>query len=486
MTDVDAVVVGSGPNGLTAAVILARAGLSVAVYEASDDIGGGARTAELTLPGFRHDPCSAVHPLGIGSPAFGQLDLGRYGLEWMQPELPLAHPLPDGGAAVLARSVEQTAQALGGDGPTYRRLVQPFRGRWGELAPDVLRAQLTGLPRHPFLLARFGLVAALPADVLARAFRGTAARGLVAGLAAHAIAPLHLPFTAGAALLFALAGHEVGWPVPRGGSQAVTDALTGQLRSLGGEINTGCEIATLDALPRARAYLLDVSPRDLAGIAGTLLPLAYRRRLLRYRYGPAVFKLDYALDGPVPWRAEECRRAGSVHIGPSYEEISSALSAVGRGRAPRPPFLITAQPSVVDGGRAPAGKHVFWVYAHVPNGWTGDLTDAVERQVERFAPGFRDLVLARHATGPAELFAGNRNYPGGDIACGRFAGMQALFRRPVLAAVPYATPNNSVYLCSSATPPGPGVHGMCGHHAARIVLRRVFGIRHQVGRPVEV
>lgn len=474
MADLDAIVVGAGPNGLTAAVTLADAGLSVALYEAAEDVGGGARTEELTLPGFRHDPCSAVHPLGAGSPAFAELGLERYGLKWLHPDLPLAHPFPDGTAAVLARDVAQSADALGRDGPTYRRMVQPFLGRWSELAPDVLRAQLNGLPQHPLLLARFGLLGLAPAAVLARAYRGEPARGLLAGLAAHAISPLGTALTGGAALLFALAAHEVGWPVPRGGSQAIADALAAKLQARGGQIHTGHQVADLDELPTAHAYLLDVSPRGLAAIAGRRLPPSYLRRLRRYRYGPAAFKVDYALDAPVPWRAEACHRAGSVHLGSSYAEIGAALHSARHGRAPEPPFLVTAQPSLFDSTRAPDGKHTFWAYAHVPNAWRGDLTAAIERQLERFAPGFGDLVLARRVTGPHELQQRDANYVGGDIACGSFGGRQAVLR-PVAAAVPYATPDPSVYLCSSATPPGPGVHGMCGWHAARVALHRVFG-----------
>ncbi|MGH3279379.1 MAG: phytoene desaturase family protein [Trebonia sp.] len=476
MADVDAIVVGSGPNGLTAAVTLAQAGLSVRVHEGAATVGGGARTAELTLPGFRHDPCSAVHPLGAGSPVLSRLGLERFGLSWIHPELPLAHPFPGGAAAVLARSVAETAASLGRDGAAYQRLTGPFLGRWDDLAADVLRAPLAGWPRRPVLYGRFGLLAGLPAAVLARTFAGQRARGLLAGLAGHVTAPLTSPLTGGIALMFALAAHDVGWPFPRGGTQAISDALAALFVSLGGIIETGHRVRALGELPSARAYLFDTDPAEAAAIAGPRLPWWYAEAFLRrYRHGPAVFKVDYALSGPVPWAAPEARRAGTVHLGPTMAEIGAALRSARRGAEPRPPFLITAQPSLFDDGRAPPGSHVFWVYAQVPHGWRGDLAPAVERQVERFAPGFRDLVLARAVTTPAGLQAGNPNNVGGDIAGGRCDGLRLLLR-PVPVPVPYATPDPAIYLCSSATPPGPGVHGMCGYHAARAALRRAFGV----------
>lgn len=475
----DAVVVGGGPNGLTAAVTLARAGLSVHVYEAAATVGGGATTAELTLPGYWHDVCSAVHPLGAGSPALRALPLEKYGLSWVQPPIPLAHPFPGGTAVTLARSVDETAASLGrdvaGDAETYRRLVGPFAGRWDDLAPDVLRAPLATVPRDPLLLARFGVRAAAPAGLLARVFRGERARGLLAGLAAHAMAPLGSPATGGIALLFALAGHEVGWPFPRGGAQALSDALADYLRALGGRVETGRLVRSLDELPAARAYLLDVMPEHLAAIAGPRLPPRYAARLsgYRHRHGPAAFKVDYALSDPVPWAAEPCTRAGTVHIGPTFADIDASLRAPLHGRPPRAPFLIVAQPSLYDPARAPGDRHVLWAYGHVPNGWRGDLSAAIERQIERFAPGFGARVIARAAAGPAEIEARNPNNVGGDIAGGGCDRLRLVFR-PTAAPVPYATPNRSIYLCSSATPPGPGVHGMCGYHAARVALRRVF------------
>ncbi|MFG3350814.1 phytoene desaturase family protein [Streptomyces sp. NPDC048001] len=461
----DAVVVGAGPNGLTAAAELARRGFSVAVFEALGTVGGGARTEELTLPGFRHDPCSAVHPLGVGSPAFAGMPLARHGLEWIHPELPLAHPFPDGTAAVLSRSVAETALSLGpGDAGAYRRMLAPYTGHWDTLAADFLRTPWDGLPRDPLRFARFGLDAIRPSTWLARRFGGDKGRALMAGLAAHAIAPTSGVATGGVALMFALAAHEVGWPLPRGGSQAVSDALASYVSELGGTIHTGVEVRRLDELPPARAYVFDTSPTALARIAG--LGSAY----WRYRYGAAAFKVDYALSGPVPWTSPQARIAGTVHLGPTATEIDAALRAAVEGRDPEVPFLITAQPSLVDPGRAPEGRHVLWAYGHVPAGWKGDATEVIERQIERFAPGFRDLVLARAVAGPPQLAARNANYVGGDIACGAFAGLQTLIR-PRLARVPYATAHPAVFLCSSATPPGPGVHGMSGHHAAKAVWR---------------
>jgi phytoene dehydrogenase-like protein len=463
----DAVVVGAGPNGLTAAVELARRGFSVAVFEARDTVGGGARTEELTLPGFRHDPCSAVHPLGVGSPAFKAMPLGRYGLEWLHPALPMAHPFDDGTAAVLSRSVAETAASLGPrDAGAYRRLVAPFLGRWDTLARDFMSLPLTALPRGPLTLARFGLAGLPPSTWLMRRFRDEKARALFAGLVAHVIAPLSGPATGAVGLIFALAAHAGGWPLPRGGSQSISDALTSYLRDLGGTVHTGYEVKRLDDLPPARAYIFDTSPTALARIAG--LGRAYDG----YRYGAGVFKIDYALDGPVPWTAEEPRRAGTVQIGPTSGEIGAALRQAAGGHAPETPFLITAQPSLVDPSRAPEGKHVFWAYGHVPHAWEGDLTEAVERQIERFAPGFRDRILARATAGPPELAARNANYIGGDIACGAVSGLQ-LMLRPKISLSPYTTPHPAVFICSSATPPGPGVHGMPGHNAAKAVWRRL-------------
>ncbi|MER7572236.1 NAD(P)/FAD-dependent oxidoreductase [Streptomyces sp. NPDC126514] len=464
----DAVVVGAGPNGLTAAVELARRGFSVALFEARDTVGGGARTEELTLPGFRHDPCSAAHPLGVNSPAFRALPLERYGLEWLHADLPMAHPFPDGTAAVLSRSVGETAASFGArDAGAYRRLVQPFLPRWDTLVHDFMSLPLTALPRDPVTLARFGLAGLPPSTWLTRRFQGERAKTLFSGLVAHVMAPLNGFATGAVGLVFALAAHARGWPVARGGSQSISDALAAYLRDLGGSIHTDYEVKRLDDLPPARAYVFDTSPTALARIAGL------GRSYDNYRYGAGVFKIDYALDGPVPWTAPEARRAGTVQIGANSAEIGTALRAASReGRAPDRPFLITVQPSVVDPGRAPEGKQVFWAYAHVPNGWTGDLTDVIERQLERYAPGFRDRVLARATAGPPELAARNANYVGGDIGSGASSGLQ-LMLRPKLSLFPYATPHPAVFICSSATPPGPGVHGMSGHNAAKAVWRKL-------------
>ncbi|WP_424211100.1 phytoene desaturase family protein [Streptomyces sp. BI20] len=463
----DAVVVGAGPNGLTAAVELARRGFSVAVFEAAGTVGGGARTEELTLPGFRHDPCSAVHPLGIASPVFNELPLARHGLEWVHHPLPMAHPFDDGTAAVLSRSAAETAASLGPrDAGAYRRLVAPYLGRFDALLRDFTALPSTALPRDPALLARFGATAMQPSTWLSRRFRDEPAKALFAGLVAHVMAPLGGIATSGVGLVFALAAHAVGWPIAKGGSQAISDALAAHLRELGGTVHTDFEVKRLDDLPPARAYVFDTSPGALARIAR--LGNAYQG----HRHGAAAFKIDYALSGPVPWTAEPARRAGTVQIGPHARDIGRALDAATGGAAPEHPFLITAQPTLADPGRAPEGKHVFWAYGHVPNGWEGDLTDAVERQLERFAPGFRDLVLARATAGPPELAARNPNYVGGDIACGSAAGLSLLLR-PKLTAFPYSTPHPAVFLCSSATPPGPGVHGMSGHNAAKAVWRRL-------------
>ncbi|HEY8648931.1 MAG TPA: NAD(P)/FAD-dependent oxidoreductase [Candidatus Limnocylindria bacterium] len=466
----DAIVVGAGPNGLAAAIALAQRGLAVRVHEANDTIGGGCRTAELTLPGFHHDTCSAVHPLGAASPFFTRLDLR---VEWIHPDAPVAHPLDDGPAVIVERSVEATAAQLGGDGPAWRRTVGAVARDWEALIP-LFTGPALHLPRHPLVEARFGALALLPAAVLARAaFRGGRARAVLAGCAAHSFLPLDAPLTSAFGLTMAASAHAVGWPMPRGGSGVLAEALSAKLRSLGGEIVTSSRVDSIVGAGMARAYLFDTSPRDLERIAGDRLPDGYRRMLRRYRYGPGVFKIDYALDGPVPWRDPAVARAGTVHVGGSFEDILQAEAAVAAGRHPDRPFVLVAQPSAFDPSRAPAGRQVLWAYCHVPNGSQEDMTGRIEAQLERFAPGFRDRVLARHVMDTREVERRNANYVGGDISCGAHSGLQFL-ARPALRADPYATPDRSTYLCSAATPPGGGVHGMCGYHAARSALARSF------------
>jgi phytoene dehydrogenase-like protein len=469
----DAVVVGAGPNGLAAAIEIARAGHSVAVYEANDEIGGGARSAELTLPGYVHDVCSAIHPMAAMSPFFNGLPLERHGLEWIQPDAPLAHPLDDGTAAVLERSIDATAARLGADGDAYRGLLSPLVPRWDQLANELLRP-VVHVPRHPFLIARFGLHAMRSARGLASSFHGEAARALVAGCAAHAFLPLEHPFTAAFALVFFLAGNAVGWPLPRGGSRRISAALASYLHELGGTITTGRRVQQLSDVPTARAYVFDTSPWQLESIAAERLPTGYRHALRRYRRGPGVFKIDYALDGPVPWRAADCLRAGTVHLGGTFDEIATSEADVSRGRHPERPFVLVAQQSLFDPSRAPAGKHTLWAYCHVPNGSTVDMTERIEAQLERFAPGFRDRVLARSIMNTRDIEHRNANNAGGDISCGANTGVQ-FFMRPRIAIDPYATPARDIYLCSSATPPGGGVHGMCGFHAARSTIARSLG-----------
>jgi len=475
---VDAVVVGSGPNGLTAAAVLARAGLKVRVHEAEPTIGGGMRSAELTLPGFIHDVCSAIHPTGAASPAFRELGLEHHGLTWIAPEIEAAHPLDDGTAVALHRSIDETARGFGDpeDAATYRRMMGPLVARAEALMGDALRP-LIRFPDHPLLMARFGVRALRSAKALAHgAFRGERARAFLAGHAAHSFLALDAPLTASFALVFCVVGHAWGWPLAQGGSQRIADALVAALKASGGEIVTGDRIRSFDQLGKAQAYLFDTSTRTLAKVAGDRLPSGYRRRLERFRPGPGIFKLDYALSGPVPWRAEACRRAATVHLGGTFDEIAASEAAVTRGDHPERPFVLVAQQSLFDSTRAPEGKHTLWAYCHVPNGSTRDMTDAIEAQLERFAPGFRDLVLARAVTTSRDVEARNENCIGGDISGGANDGLQ-LVARPVLRWNPYTTPEKSLYLCSAATPPGAGVHGMCGYLAARSALRRSFAGR---------
>jgi phytoene dehydrogenase-like protein len=467
---VDVLVIGSGPNGLSAAIELARKGHSVKVYEANEAIGGGCRSGALTLPGFVHDLCSAFHPLGAASPFFRELDLSPEGLEWIEPPAALAHPLDDGTAVLLERSIDATVANLGPDGRAYRRLVAGLVPEWDHLAADTLRP-LIRIPRHPFVMARLGLPGVLPARMLARAaFSGVRARALFAGLAAHSVLPLDAPLTASFALMFAVATHVASWPLPRGGSQSITDALAARLRSLGGTIETNRRVRSLDDLETARAYLCDVTPRQLEEMAGARLSDRYRAQLRSFRYGPGVFKLDYAIDGPIPWRAKECLRAGTVHLGGTLDEIAESEAQIARGRAAERPFMLVGQQSLFDPTRAPEGKHTVWAYCHVPNASTFDMTERMEAQFERFAPGFRDRILARSMMGPTEVQSHNANYIGGDIGGGANTMFQ-FFTRPFFRLDPYATSARDIYLCSSSTPPGAGVHGMCGYHAAKSALR---------------
>ncbi len=467
----NAVVIGSGPNGLAAAITLAQAGWSVAVFEASETVGGGTRSAELTLPGFVHDVCSAIHPLAVDSPFFRTLPLDRHGLEWIHPPLPLAHPFDDGTAAVLARGFEETGESFGNreDAGAWEHLFRPFVEAWDGLAPDLLGP--LGWPRHPLRMASLGLAGLRGATGLARRFRGFRAKALFAGLAAHSFLPLERVPSAAFGLMLGVCGHAVGWPLPRAGAQRIADALASLLRELGGEIHTGRLVRSLDELPATRACLFDLTPAQLLKIGGIDWPARYRRRLGRYRYGPGVFKMDWALSGPIPWRAEACRRAGTVHLGGTIEEIAAPERSAWSGPATAKPFVLVTQPSLFDVTRAPAGAHTAWAYCHVPNGSTADLSATIEAQIERFAPGFRDLILARHTIHTVQLEAYNPNCVGGDINGGA-ALLSQLFTRPVARLVPYTTPDPRIFICSASTPPSGGVHGMCGYHAARAVLAK--------------
>jgi phytoene dehydrogenase-like protein len=466
----DAIVVGSGPNGLAAAIVLARAGRTVLVREAASTPGGGVRSEALTLPGFVHDVCSAVHPLGAASPLFRRLPLAAHGLQWVQPNTPLAHPFDDGTGALLERSTQMTGATLGPDAASWRRLMDPFVARWQALYSDVLGPLRP--PRNPLLLARFGMLALLPTTVLARlAFRGTQAPALFGGIAGHATLPLNRPPSAAFGFILGIAGHAVGWPFPQGGSGKLAEALVSYLRSLGGEIQTDALVESVDDLPPSRAVLLDLTPRQILKVAGQYLSPAYRRELERFQYGLGTFKVDWALDGPIPWRAKEIARAGTVHLGGTLEEIDAGRRQEWQGRPADRPLVLLAQPSLFDPSRAPEGKHTAWGYAHLPNGSTVDLADRIEAQVERFAPGFRDRIIARHAMGPLQFEQHNPNLVGGDLSGGE-ATLKQLFFRPALRPVPYATPAPHIFICSASTPPGGGVHGMCGYHAARTALRR--------------
>jgi phytoene dehydrogenase-like protein len=469
--DFDAVVVGSGPNGLAAAIEMARAGWSVCVFEARDTIGGGARSAELTEPGFVHDVCSAIHPLAFASPFFNSLPLLQYGLEWVHPPAALAHPLDDGTAAVLESSLERTSAGLGPDARAYTKMFAPLVRHSAQLIPEILAPPIH-IPRHPLIMLGFGIKAIQSAHKLAeRHFTGERARALFAGIAAHGNMPLNLPPTAAAGLLLGMLGHAGGWPLAKGGSQKISDALASYFTSLQGRIVTGTPISSSRELPSARAILVDITPQQLLRFAGDELPAMYRWELQKYQYGPGVFKVDWALNTPIPWRAKECLGAGTVHIGGSMEEIAEAEEAVARGRCPERPFILLAQQSLFDPSRVPPGKQSAWAYCHVPRGSNVDMTKRIESQVERFAPGFRDCIRSRHTMSPADLEGYNPNYIGGDISGGVLNFLQ-IVARPSLRIDPYSTPIKNLFICSSSTPPVGGVHGMCGYYAARAVLKR--------------
>ncbi|MEO8736301.1 MAG: NAD(P)/FAD-dependent oxidoreductase [Edaphobacter sp.] len=475
MTSYDAIVVGSGPNGLSAAIVLAQAGLSVLVREANSTIGGGARTLELTLPGFHHDIGSAIHPMAAASPFFQSLPLQDHGLEWIQPPLPLVHPLDGAPPAVLERSIEATGTTISPDSAAYRRLIEPLVHNWNLLVPEILSPPIH-IPSHPFAMGQFGLRALLPGAMLnSLAFKGSRAKALFAGLACHSIVPLNMAASSAIGLVMAMAGHAVGWPLPRGGSQQITDALASYLRSLGGVIEIDSVVDSIESLPPAKAVLFDLSPRQVVRIAGSRLPASYLKSLNNFAYGPGVFKIDWALSEPVPWTYPECSRTATLHLGGSAEEIMAGERDSWNGKIPAKPYVLFAQQSLFDSSRAPEGKHTGWAYCHVPNGSTIDMTDIIEDQVERFAPGFRDVILARSTRNTAQMEISNANLIGGDIGGGA-NNLAQLLIRPSLSLDPYRTPSDGLYLCSSSTPPGGGVHGMCGFHAARSALKHTFGI----------
>lgn len=467
----DALVIGSGPNGFAAAITLAQKGLSVALYEAGQTVGGGMRSAELTLPGFTHDICSTIHPLACGSPFFRTLPLDKFGLEWIQPSAPLAHPFDDGTAALLERSLDLTAEHLGIDSASYIKLFTPFVSKWGNLENNLLNS--LHFPQHPFLMAKFGFYAMQSAwGLLNRQFQGEKAKGLFAGLAAHSILPLEKMVTAAFGLILGILGHTVGWPVAKGGSQNIANALSAYFVSLGGEIFTDTKVVSIEDLPSSKLILCDIGPYQLLKIANARLPESYKKRLKEYRYGPGIFKMDWALSQPIPWKSKDCLRAGTVHIGGTAAEIAFSERQIWKNIHPEKPFVLLAQQSLFDPTRAPDGKQTVWGYCHVPHGSNVDMSKQIESQIERFAPGFRDCILARSQRTAVEMEQYNSNYVGGDIN-GGIQDIFQLFTRPVVRIIPYSTPVKGLYLCSSSTPPGGGVHGMCGYHAAHAALKEI-------------
>jgi phytoene dehydrogenase-like protein len=464
----NACVIGAGPNGLAAAIVLAQAGLQVDVLEAQSTPGGAVRTLPLTLPGFQHDFGSAVYPLGAGSPFFSSLPLAAHGLEWIHSPAVLAHPLDDGTAVILERDLNATTDSLGVDGAAWEKLMRPFVARWNEFAPAVL-GPVSFLPRHPFLMARFGLVGLRSARAVARRFRSPRTRALFAGLAAHSFLSLDEPLSAAFGILMAVPAHAVGWPIPRGGARSLTNALCGVLSSAGSKVVTSSPVEDLAALSNYNLILCDLTPRQLLKLGGRKFSENYKRQLERFRYGPAIFKVDYALNAAIPWRASECLRAATVHLGGSFDEIAASEKAVRMGQHPERPFVLLAQPTLFDSSRAPAGKHTAWAYCHLPNGSQVNMLERLENQIERFAPGFRECILARHVFSPADLESMDANLVGGDIAGGLMDIRHFIFRP---TAGHYATSAHHIYICSASTPPGGGVHGMCGYHAAKMALSR--------------
>ncbi len=471
LPEFDAVIIGSGPNGLSAAIELARNGVNVLVIEAAKTVGGGTRTASLTLPGFKHDFCSAVHPTGFLSPFWRKLPLEDHGLEWIQPQASVAHPLEGEEAVLLTRNIEETADNLGRDGKAWQRLLKPFLKKPYALLEDTLRP--LGIPKHPILLARYGMKAMLPVTLLAKyQFREHRAKALLAGNGAHSVIALDMMFSSAIALMFAIMGHLVDWPVAKGGSENITKALTGYFKKLGGEIRTSTKITHMNQLPQAKVYLFDTDPFQLADIAESVLPRGYLKRLKRYHFGPGAFKVDWALDGSIPWSDPRCLKASTVHVGGPIEEIAHSEKTIWQGGKTEKPFVMVCQQSEFDPSRAPNGKQTGYAYCHVPFGSDFDFTEIIENQVERFAPGFKDIILRRHSISTKKFYEHNPNYYGGAITGGA-ANITQLFTRPVARIDPYSTPNPKIFICSSSSPPGGGIHGMCGYYAARAVLKRL-------------